>query len=282
MLDSIVHIACCCQAEELSTVQHVRNAEAAGQPAQQQKQQHTLPPLKSKQGRASLESQHEHDLISTGVYTTTFSPSSLRGRLESEASSGERFFRGRGSTSHSGDGSSLGHGPDYAAAFDSVLPARVQLDVAFEGLGLKLKSCGKVVLQGVSGRLEHGRLAAVMGPSGNVPARAHCHDVHHTFSGCTMFGSKLLWPGLPAISDAPHTTSMSLPCHSRALRHVLWVLRNDHDLDRVHAIPMANWKPLCETFRGAVSGAGKTTLLTALAGRASYGILSGKVTINGR
>jgi Fe-S cluster assembly ATPase SufC len=32
----------------------------------------------------------------------------------------------------------------------------------------------------------------------------------------------------------------------------------------------------------AVTGAGKTTLLTALAGRASYGILSGKVTINGR
>jgi ABC-type multidrug transport system ATPase subunit len=32
----------------------------------------------------------------------------------------------------------------------------------------------------------------------------------------------------------------------------------------------------------ASAGAGKTTLLTALAGRASYGILSGRVTINGR
>lgn len=31
-----------------------------------------------------------------------------------------------------------------------------------------------------------------------------------------------------------------------------------------------------------VPGAGKTTLLTALAGRASYGVLSGTVTINGR
>jgi hypothetical protein len=111
--------------------------------------------------------QQGHDLISTGVYTTALSPSGLRGRLESEASSGARFFSGRGSRSLSGDGGSPGLGPDYAAGFDSKMPAHVQLDVAFEGLGLKLKSCGKVVLQGVSGRLEHGRLAAVMGPSGD-------------------------------------------------------------------------------------------------------------------
>ena len=48
----------------------------------------------------------------------------------------------------------------------SGLSRRVQLDVQFEGLGLKLKSCGKAVLQGVSGRLQPGRLAAIMGPSG--------------------------------------------------------------------------------------------------------------------
>jgi hypothetical protein len=112
-----------------------------------------------------MESQQHHDLITTGVYTA-LSPASIRDTLGSEASSGARFFRGQRSNSASADGSSWGAGYEAPAGFGSGRAPRAQLDVGFEGLGLKLKSCGKVVLQGVSGCLEHGRLAAVMGPSG--------------------------------------------------------------------------------------------------------------------
>ena len=44
------------------------------------------------------------------------------------------------------------------------------IDFTFEDLGLKLRSNGHVVLQGVTGSIRHGRLTAVMGPSGY----AHC------------------------------------------------------------------------------------------------------------
>eukprot|EP00879_Flechtneria_rotunda_P031195 GHRR01034055.1.p1 GENE.GHRR01034055.1~~GHRR01034055.1.p1 ORF type:complete len:597 (+),score=153.10 GHRR01034055.1:108-1898(+) len=40
------------------------------------------------------------------------------------------------------------------------------MDVGFQGLSMKLKSCGKQVLQNVTGQLLHGRLTAIMGPSG--------------------------------------------------------------------------------------------------------------------
>jgi ATPase subunit of ABC transporter with duplicated ATPase domains len=52
----------------------------------------------------------------------------------------------------------------------------------------------------------------------------------------------------------------------------------------VHAIGKQARTKLHDSNWGAIAptGAGKTTLLTALAGRASYGILSGKVSINGR
>lgn len=43
---------------------------------------------------------------------------------------------------------------------------RVQLEVSFEGLSLRLRSCGKSVLQSVSGTLRAARVTAIMGPSG--------------------------------------------------------------------------------------------------------------------
>eukprot|EP00775_Hariotina_reticulata_P010763 gene10763-10919_t len=43
---------------------------------------------------------------------------------------------------------------------------RPMLDVGFQDLSMRLKSCGKMVLQGVTGGLHPGRLAAIMGPSG--------------------------------------------------------------------------------------------------------------------
>lgn len=121
-----------------------------------------LPNLKTKTTRMSLDSQ-DPDLIATAIHTT-FSPASAQGRFSSEASSAARFFRTQRSPSDSADGSGWSAGRMASMSGER----RPCLDVGFEGLGLKLKSCGKVVLQGVRGCLEHGRLAAVMGPSGAV------------------------------------------------------------------------------------------------------------------
>lgn len=137
--------------------------------------QQLLPALKAKIGRISLESQQAggHDLIAAGVHTA-LSPASIRDTLGSEASSGARFSSNRRSNSVSADGSGWGSADSAGGdgpggrpqAFEAVAAPRLRLDVGFEGLVLKLKSCGKEVLQGVTGRLQHGRLAAVMGPSG--------------------------------------------------------------------------------------------------------------------
>ncbi len=43
---------------------------------------------------------------------------------------------------------------------------KLQLSVEFRGLGLRLRSCGKSVLQSVSGALQACTLTAIMGPSG--------------------------------------------------------------------------------------------------------------------
>jgi Fe-S cluster assembly ATPase SufC len=56
-----------------------------------------------------------------------------------------------------------------------------------------------------------------------------------------------------------------------------WLLACTFAIDRL--LDVARTTKCCCS---ACAGAGKTTLLTALAGRASYGTLSGKVTINGR
>jgi ABC-type uncharacterized transport system YnjBCD ATPase subunit len=45
-------------------------------------------------------------------------------------------------------------------------PKEFVMDLRFEQLGLKLKSNGKAVLQGVTGDICHGQVTAVMGPSG--------------------------------------------------------------------------------------------------------------------
>lgn len=134
--------------------------------------QQPLSALKAKIGWSSLESQQAgHDLIAAGVHTA-LSPASITDTLGSEASLGARFLRSQRSNSVSADGSGWGSadsgggdGPGGRQAFEAAAP-RLRLEVGFEALGLKLKSCGKEVLQGVTGRLQHGRLAAVMGPSG--------------------------------------------------------------------------------------------------------------------
>ena len=43
---------------------------------------------------------------------------------------------------------------------------RPLLGVEFRDLGLRLRSCGKVVLAGVTGQLRAARTTAIMGPSG--------------------------------------------------------------------------------------------------------------------
>lgn len=167
------------QGEELPTVtvtgQHRRTHSASTESHPHQTpaaQQQPLPSIKAKGGKVSPDLSGP-DFISTGVYHTALSPASIRERLESagtEASAGAHFFRGQRSNTASGDGGAgtwgmedrtpgAGSGGGFAAG-------RVQLDVGFENLGLKLKSCGKMVLQGVTGCLKHGRLTAVMGPSG--------------------------------------------------------------------------------------------------------------------
>lgn len=45
---------------------------------------------------------------------------------------------------------------------------KLQLSVEFRGLGLRLRSCGKSVLQSVSGALQARTLTAIMGPSGEL------------------------------------------------------------------------------------------------------------------
>jgi hypothetical protein len=153
-----------------------RLSDPAAQQQQQQHPAHALPPVKAKAGRPSTDSQAHaaQDLISTRVYPA-LSPASIRDRLDSQASSGAQFFRAQHSASTSAGGSSSYDSPVPGSSRDADGP--VQLDVGFEDLGLKLKSCGKAVLQGVTGRLQHGRLAAVMGPSGEH-AHASVHATH--------------------------------------------------------------------------------------------------------
>lgn len=218
--------ACALQAEELPTIRHHRRTHSGGTqdhqqqlhqlPEQQQHQQSALA-LKVKAGRSSLEA-HPGDLISTAVHTATLIPASLRDRLESNASSGARFFSAHHdnnfSTGDSTDGSGFGGGGATAGAFNNpqlsqlagLSPPRVQLDVGFEGLGLKLKSCGKMVLQGVTGSLTHGRLAAVMGPSGAGKYRVYCGAVKY---------SQL--PSLALTAAAATTTVWRHSCSSCAL-----------------------------------------------------------------
>ena len=43
---------------------------------------------------------------------------------------------------------------------------RTALHIEFEGLGLRLRSSGKLVLAGVTGQLRAACLTAIMGPSG--------------------------------------------------------------------------------------------------------------------
>jgi ABC-type multidrug transport system ATPase subunit len=118
------------------------------------------------------------------------------------------------------------------------------MDVRFRGLGLKLKSCGKVVLHGVTGELTHGRLTAIMGPSGEL--RCACA------AGQASAGAQLLNTGVSTsvLAGDRGTTGCSsdrvLPC------------------SRVSA------------------GAGKSSLITALAGRAHYATMTGTVLIGGR
>lgn len=55
-------------------------------------------------------------------------------------------------------------GPGAAPA--GLAPKSYTLNIRFEELGLRLKKGGHVVLSGVTGQLTHGRVTAVMGPSG--------------------------------------------------------------------------------------------------------------------
>lgn len=48
----------------------------------------------------------------------------------------------------------------------STRPKDFVVDLSFVNLGLKLKSNNRPVLQGVTGTIYHGRVTAVMGPSG--------------------------------------------------------------------------------------------------------------------
>lgn len=126
-------------------------------------EQHSLPKVKVKAGRTSNDAQGQ-ELIAAGFFTSAVSPASIEERISSEAFQGARSFRLQRLASASSD-DDRGSRP---AASSYQRGPKVQLDVGFEELGLKLNSCGKVVLQGVCGRLEHGRLAAVMGPSGEL------------------------------------------------------------------------------------------------------------------
>ena len=57
-----------------------------------------------------------------------------------------------------------------------------ELCVEFQELGLRLRSCGKTVLHGVTGALKAAHITAIMGPSG-APSDwlAHCQK-----AGCTV------------------------------------------------------------------------------------------------
>ena len=46
-------------------------------------------------------------------------------------------------------------------------PKKLTIDIKFENLGLRLRTTGKKVLQGVTGEIRSGRMTAVMGPSGS-------------------------------------------------------------------------------------------------------------------
>lgn len=123
---------------------------------------------------------------------------------------------------------------------------RPELDVRFVGLGLRLRSCGKTVLQSVSGRLRPSALTAIMGPSG-AGARAAC-------------GRGGWWQ--PSAQHVGATPSQACP----------QLLTSSTRLD-----PPAHCLPACSR-----AGAGKTSLLNTLAGKsAAYGVLSGRVLVNG-
>ena len=47
------------------------------------------------------------------------------------------------------------------------LDRNMHIEVAFRGLGLRVRRTGSVVLRGLTGRLRAGRTVAVMGPSGS-------------------------------------------------------------------------------------------------------------------
>ena len=80
------------------------------------------------------------------------------------------------------------------------------IDFTFEDLGLKLRSNGHVVLQGVTGSIRHGRLTAVMGPSGY----AHCVAAAVTVAVALCSHLRGLW----SAHSSHWSASMSRACRS--------------------------------------------------------------------
>lgn len=116
----------------------------------------------------------------------------------------------------------------------------------FVGLGLRLRSCAKTVLQSVSGRLQPSRCCAIMGPSGAL-------------AGVGRGGEPA---GMP--QGMPHPAAG-------------WFQREPAQLR-----PTSCDAPVHRCLLLPCAGAGKTSLLNTLAGKAqAYGVQTGQVYVNG-
>ena len=96
---------------------------------------------------------------------------------------------------------------------------RAALQIDFEGLGLRLRSSGKLVLAGVTGQLRAACLTAIMGPSGagdpglcintanrllrSCPTQAVLHS-----TACSEAKSVLLRQAAAGLSDRPAACSL--------------------------------------------------------------------------
>ena len=169
-------------------------------------------------------------------------------------------------------------------------PARPYLDVEFINMGMRLKGTRKKVLAGVTGRLRASHLTAIMGPSG---AGQQCQSIarlaleHFTemfgqqvntqhlgqtsCERCTYAGCLCTCACIPGYTSIVPRTSIHLISLTGGFQHACIVLTAGFRGPRCTAL-----------LRLECFAVGKTSLMSALAGKASYGTVTGSVTINGK
>ena len=147
------------------------------------------------------------------------------------------------------------------------------MHVEFVNLGMVLRSSGKRILAGVTGQVRHGRLTAVMGPSGAGELAAQTSCAHLFWPDASALQCLRPWGACLYCAECSWQPSGSVK--GAMCAHA------QRSLDGASSCaPMV--RQLSGSGKAGLHGAGKTTLLNTLAGKNSTGKVTGRVYINGR